>query len=125
KYVDDPLIAVLEGQGFAVDQVMEPKALQVGQLTGCRLVILNNVPAVEVPRDFVNALDFFVREQGGGFLMGGGRHSFGSGGYFQSGVDPLLPVSLELKNDHRKLAVAMAIVMDRSGSMIASVAGLA
>ncbi len=53
--------------------------------------------------------------------MAGGKQSFGSGGYFQSAVDPLLPVSMELRMEHRKLAVALAIVMDRSGSMAASV----
>jgi hypothetical protein len=55
--------------------------------------------------------------------MVGGKHSFGSGGYFQSSVDPLLPVSMELKNEHRKLTVALAIVLDRSGSMGVGVAG--
>ena len=48
---------------------------------------------------------------------GAASNNFGSGGYFESSIDPLLPVSMELKNEHRKLAVAMAIVMDRSGSM--------
>ena len=55
--------------------------------------------------------------------MAGGRQSFGAGGYFQSAVDPLLPVSMELKTEHRKLSLAMAIVMDRSGSMGVGVAG--
>ena len=71
----------------------------------------------------MKSLDFFVREQGGGLLMAGGEHSFGSGGYFQSPIDALLPVSMELKSEHRKLAVALAIVMDRSGSMSVGVGG--
>ncbi|HVJ45765.1 MAG TPA: VWA domain-containing protein, partial [Luteolibacter sp.] len=70
---------------------------------------------------FMKSLDFFVREQGGGFLMAGGKRSFGSGGYFESPIDPLLPVSMELKNEHRKLSVALAIVLDRSGSMSVNV----
>ncbi|MGA0369090.1 MAG: VWA domain-containing protein, partial [Kiritimatiellia bacterium] len=48
-----------------------------------------------------------------------GKSSFGAGGYFDSPVDPLLPVSMELKEEDRKLTVAIAIVMDRSGSMTA------
>jgi hypothetical protein len=86
-------------------------------------VIFNNVPAHEVPRDFLDALDFYVREQAGGFLMVGGKQSFGSGGYFQSSIDALLPVSMELKSEHRKLSVALAIVLDRSGSMSVGVDG--
>ena len=45
--------------------------------------------------------------------------SFGVGGYFKSALDPYLPVSMEIKNEHRKLSLAMAVVLDRSGSMAA------
>ncbi|MFK5923411.1 MAG: vWA domain-containing protein [Verrucomicrobiota bacterium] len=122
-YIKDPLVPILQNQGFQVQVVSEPALLKIGQLSGCKNVIFNNVPAHEVPQSFLKALDFFVTEQGGGFLMVGGKRSFGSGGYFQSPVDALLPVSMELKNEHRKLSVAMAIVMDRSGSMSMTAAG--
>ena len=117
KYLQDPVAATLEKQGFTVQTVTLPTAPQVGQLAGARAVILNNVPAYELPNDFLRSLDFHVREQGASLLMAGGRQSFGAGGYFQSPVDALLPVSMELKTEHRKLSLAMAIVMDRSGSM--------
>ncbi|MGE9269200.1 MAG: VWA domain-containing protein, partial [Verrucomicrobiales bacterium] len=121
NYINDPLVDVLRSQEFTVDIENDSKKLQPGRLSGARAVIFNNVPAHEVPQDFMDALDFFVREQAGGFLMVGGKHSFGSGGYFQSSIDPLLPVSMELKTEHRKLAVALAIVLDRSGSMSVNV----
>lgn len=123
NYPDDPLGALLGAQGMTVDLVTDPSSLTAARLTGARLVVLNNVPASRVPREFLGAIDFFVREQGGGFLMAGGENSFGSGGYFASAVDELLPVSLELKKEQRKLATAMAIVMDRSGSMGMSAGG--
>lgn len=123
KYLNDPLAAALKDQDYDVQVVTEPGNLRVGQLAGARSVVFNNVPAFEVPTAFQDALNFYVREQGGGFLMVGGKQSFGSGGYFQSAIDPLLPVSMELKNEHRKLSVAMAIVMDRSGSMSMSGGG--
>ena len=117
NYLNDPIAEILGEQGFAVQVVQDPLELHEGYLAGSKAVILNNVPAYEMPNEFLDALDFFVTEQGGGFLMVGGKQSFGSGGYFESAVDPLLPVSMELKSEHRKLAVAMGIVMDRSGSM--------
>jgi hypothetical protein len=123
RYQDDPAAKALASLNFDVVTVSEPGKLLPGMLTGARAVIFNNVPAHEVPLDFLKSLDFFVREQGGGFLMAGGKHSFGSGGYFQSSIDALLPVSMELKSEHRKLSVALAIVMDRSGSMSVGVAG--
>jgi hypothetical protein len=118
-YPDDPLAGTLRSQGMEVDVVTEPMRLHPGNLSGPRAVIIDNLPASKLPADFLSALDFFVTVQGGGLLMTGGRFSFGSGGYFQSAVDPLLPVSMELRQEHRRLAVAMAIVLDRSGSMAA------
>ncbi|HUF61968.1 MAG TPA: vWA domain-containing protein [Verrucomicrobiales bacterium] len=122
-YPDDPVAQILAAQGFEVETATDLSSLHLGRLNGCRALILNNVPAYLIPQEFLAGIDFFVREQGGGFLMVGGKSSFGSGGYFQSPVDSLLPVSMELRVDHRRLAVAMAIVLDRSGSMTASVAG--
>ena len=123
RYQDDPVAKALAALDFTVEIVSDPTKLKPGLLAGARAVILNNIPAHEVPSAFMKSLDFFVREQGGGLLMAGGEHSFGSGGYFQSPVDALLPVSMELKSEHRKLAVALAIAMDRSGSMSVGVGG--
>ena len=123
RYQDDPVAKALTALDFTVETITEPANLKPGLLAGARAVILNNIPAHEVPNDFMKSLDFFVREQGGGLLMAGGQYSFGSGGYFQSPVDALLPVSMELKSEHRKLAVALAIVIDRSGSMSVGVGG--
>ena len=123
RYQDDPVAKALAALDFTVETVSDPSQLKPGLLAGARAVIFNNVPAHEIPADFMKSLDFFVREQGGGFLMAGGQQSFGSGGFFQSPIDPLLPVSMELKSEHRKLAVALAIVIDRSGSMSVGVGG--
>jgi hypothetical protein len=120
NYENDPLGRLLAAQGLRVETVARPGALSAAALSGVRLVVLNNVPAHRVAGEFLAALDFFVREQGGGLLMVGGENSFGSGGYFSSAVDPLLPVSMELRKEHRKLATAMAVILDRSGSMAAS-----
>ncbi len=117
KYLNDPVARILRAQGFDVQVVENTLELHEGYLSGAKAVIFNNVPAYETPTEFLDALDFFVTEQGGGLMMAGGKQSFGSGGYFESAIDPLLPVSMELKSEHRKLSVAMGIVMDRSGSM--------
>lgn len=123
RFAEDPLARFLRAQGFEVEVVADPQTLHLGSLSSCRVVLFNNVGAFDVPQGFLEGLDFFVREQGGGLAMFGGKNSFGSGGYFESSIDDLLPVSMELKAEHRKLTVAMAIVMDRSGSMGATVAG--
>jgi hypothetical protein len=123
NYPDDPVAALLESQGINVERVNDPATLSTGRLAGARAVIFNNVPSDRLPQEFLAGLDFFVRDQGGGLLMVGGENSFGSGGYFGSALDPLLPVSMELREDQRKRKAALAITMDRSGSMSAVVGG--
>ena len=89
-------------------------------LTAYRAVILENVAAGRLGVG-IKHLNDFVTERGGGLLVTGGRASFGTGGYFKSTIDPLLPVSMEMRQEHRKQAIALAITMDRSGSMAAPV----
>ena len=123
SYQGDPLGEVLRAQGFEVQAVTDLASLHIGSLSGTKVVLLNNVPAYKLDPAYVRGLDFFVRQQGGGLAMIGGKYSFAAGGWFGSPVEPLLPVSMELKQEHRKLAIAMAIVMDRSGSMAMTVPG--
>ncbi len=88
-------------------------------LLAFRAVVLEDVPAGAAGPQALGALVRLVDDLGGGLLVTGGQASFGVGGYFKSVLDPYLPVSMEVKNEHRKLSLAMAVVLDRSGSMAA------
>lgn len=92
-------------------------------LAAYRLVVFENVAASEISWSEQLGLVRFVRDTGGGFLLTGGRRSFGIGGYHRSRLEELLPVSLELRSEQRKLSIAMAFVLDRSGSMGAATKG--
>lgn len=123
RYENDPVAATLRRLGFDLEVITNARNFHGGRLAGAKAVIFNDVPANEIPHGTLEAIDFYVRGQGGGFLMLGGKFSYGSGGYFESPIEDILPVSMELKEEHRKLAVAMAIVVDRSGSMGVTVNG--
>lgn len=90
-------------------------------LTAFRAVIVDNVPADVLGPERMTALASFATGLGGGLLVTGGPASFGVGGYFKSPLDPHLPVTMEIKNEHRKLSLAMVVALDRSGSMSAPV----
>ena len=88
-----------------------------------RAVILENVALSALSDRADAALRNYVTELGGGLLVTGGRSSFAAGGYYQSRVEDILPVSMERKEEYRRPPLAMGIVLDRSGSMAASVGG--
>jgi len=86
-------------------------------------VLIENVPAEKITERGMESIASWVSEAGAGLMMTGGRHAYGPGGYFKSPLEPVLPVSMELRQEHRKLALAIVVAMDRSGSMAAPVGG--
>src|SRR5262249_49877598 len=84
---------------------------------------LENGPAAKVGTAGMENLAAWVRETGAGLVMTGGRNSYGPGGYYRSPLEPILPVSMELRNEHRKLSLAIVVALDRSGSMAVPIGG--
>ncbi|MBD3265273.1 VWA domain-containing protein [bacterium] len=87
------------------------------RLEGYKGVILNNVPILNLTLRQIEAVKNFVLQEGGGLLVCGGNRSFASGGFYKSALDSLLPVSLEDRQQSKKVSTAFSIVLDRSGSM--------
>ena len=46
---------------------------------------------------------------GTGLAMTGGQKSYGPGGYFKSPLERVLPVSMEMRREHRKMSVAVVV----------------
>ncbi len=80
------------------------------------LVVLADVPRAALPEATLAALESFVR-QGGGLLVAGGTQSFGPGGYMASRLESMLPVRLDIPERREEATLALALVIDRSGSM--------
>ncbi len=118
------LVSTLRAARLPVDVAMAAQhPLTQDSLDAYRAVILENTPAAELGRLKMERLAQFVEDLGGGLLLTGGQRSFGVGGYFNSPLDEVLPVSMEMREEHRKTRVAIAIALDRSGSMAVTVKG--
>jgi hypothetical protein len=114
------LPSVLRAAGLGVEVVTPGRApASLGALDAFRAVVLEDVPAADLPAGAMEALASFVEDFGGGLWMTGGKASFGLGGYRFSPLEPVLPVTMEVREEQRRFALAMAIGLDRSGSMSA------
>lgn len=82
-----------------------------------RLVVLENCRVSDFPGRGVAALAEAVKAGVCSLLVTGGNNAFGMGGYHRSPLDPLLPVEMELRTDVRRGSLAVAMALDRSGSM--------
>jgi uncharacterized membrane protein len=89
----------------------------VKELERYDLVLVSDVPAMFLGLAQMQALDRYVRELGGGFIMAGGEGSFGSGGYQGTQIEKLLPVRFDSEKDLKQPQLAIVLVIDRSGSM--------
>jgi Mg-chelatase subunit ChlD len=118
------LTTLLQAGGLNV-RAMPPEQFNftLEELAGHSAVILENVPAEKIGTRGMETLAEWVRASGAGLMITGGKQSYGPGGYYKSPLEPILPVSLELRQEHRKLALAIVVALDRSGSMALPVAG--
>ncbi|HEX9983586.1 MAG TPA: vWA domain-containing protein [Thermoanaerobaculia bacterium] len=108
--------SVLEAGGLVVETKTAPEwSLEL--LANYSAVVLENLPAEELGTGAMSMLASWVTESGGALMMTGGESAFASGGYFGSPLEPILPVSMELRREHRKLNMAIVVALDRSGSM--------
>lgn len=88
-------------------------------LSGFSGIVVENVPASDLGNHSMELIGQWVRQTGSGLLFSGGKNSYALGGYYKSPLDEIMPVSMELRQEHRKLALAIVAVLDRSGSMAA------
>lgn len=112
-----------EGQVAIEARAADEVSWSLADLAKYSAVLLENVPVEKIGQRGMENLASWVRDGGAGLMMTGGRDSYGVGGYYQSTLDPLLPVSMELRQEHRKNLLAIVVALDRSGSMMAPVGG--
>jgi Ca-activated chloride channel homolog len=86
-------------------------------------VIFSDVPSVDsktgvsITVTQMELIRNYVQKLGGGFIMIGGEHSFGLGGYYKTPIADVLPVKLDIPKEMEVPTIAMCLILDKSGSM--------
>ena len=113
-----PLLAVLKADQLAVDQML-PRQMDAdpNKLRQYDLLILSNVAADQLDKKQLAAIDAYVREQGGGLLVIGGRAAFDPKTLAKSDLQRMLPVSGHVEAAEKKPTMAMVLAIDKSSSM--------
>jgi len=112
------LVSALSAQQFDVD--LRPASAMPGSLRELErydFFILSDVPREAVSDASQDLIEKYVRDLGGGFLFAGGEAGYGLGGWGHSTLERLLPVRMDAERRKEMPGVAMALVIDRSGSM--------
>jgi Ca-activated chloride channel family protein len=110
------LAAGLSAQQLNVDTV-DPLPTTLREAEKYDFIVLSDTPAERVSLAQQEILEEYVRDLGGGFLFAGGENGYGLGGWQHTPVERILPVRMNADKRRDEPEVAMALIIDRSGSM--------
>ena len=130
--LDEPVVLLLEGSDSDGEEIAKmlsaanmdykrynakeaPSTIQ--SLIQYKTIITANVSAEKLNNGFVNALEPYVKDFGGGLVAIGGDDSFALGGYYKTPLEKVLPVNMELKGKKAIPDMSILLVIDKSGSM--------
>ncbi|WIO75329.1 VWA domain-containing protein [Porticoccaceae bacterium LTM1] len=106
----------LVGAGFVIETPTQPLDGNF-PLDDYQLVMIDDAPAKQLPKAFQQRVSDEVQKRGLGLVFAGGRGAFGEGGYYQTPVAEVLPIEFQQRSEKKEPTVALAIIIDTSGSM--------
>lgn len=121
----DELVKILKGSNIDYrlsDAASAPSSLT--EMSAYKTIITCNVSAENLSDGFLNSLEPYVKDFGGGFVAAGGENSFALGGYYKTPLEKVLPVNMDLKGNKETPDMAMMLIIDKSGSMSDAGGGL-
>jgi uncharacterized protein with von Willebrand factor type A (vWA) domain len=98
-------------------KVISPSAFpfSLSSLLQYSAIIFENVPQRDLTLRQLKYVKSYVKDYGGGFLMTGGRDSFGPGGYSDSDIEDITPVLMSPQT--YSSSFGLILLLDSSGSM--------
>jgi len=109
---------ILTSAKIDVDYVKDrevPRTLP--ELLKYKAIVMSDVSLENINNDYINILRNYVRDYGGGLVVTGGENSYALGGYYQTPLEEILPVNMEMKIKGEVPNLGLMLVIDKSGSM--------
>lgn len=109
---------LLESINISYDKA-SPKAAPtaLNQMMEYKVIITLDVFANDLAEGFLDNLEAYVKDYGGGYIAIGGENSYALGGYKNTSIEQVLPVSMNLEGEKQIPTMTTVYVIDHSGSM--------
>lgn len=89
----------------------------ITKLTQYSAVILVDTYIDDLSQGFLGSIESYVNDYGKGLVACGGRHSYALGGWKDTPLETVLPVTMDVKGEKEIPKMAIQLVIDKSGSM--------
>ncbi len=109
---------ILDSIGVKYDCVVPATVpATLSEFTEYSAIVFIDVYADDLRDGFMDNLQTYVKNYGGGFIVTGGQNSFALGNYRDTVIEEVLPVHMELQGENEVPVMALQMVIDQSGSM--------
>lgn len=129
---DVPKVLVIEGtkgEAIGIQSVLEqmggnyesclaesaPSTLE--NMLAYQAIVMSDVYLQDLPEGFLEQIENYVKNYGGGLLVTGGENAYALGGYENTVLEDILPVEMHKKGKKAMPAISLSLVIDHSGSM--------
>lgn len=130
--ISKPNILVIEGSSRSAAGVIEtldisscdyktisptsaPRTLN--ELLEYKTIVMCDVHKDDLNEGFMNSIESYVKDYGGGVVTFGGENSYALGGYRDTALEKILPVNMDKKGKNEVPSISISLIIDKSGSM--------
>ena len=96
----------------------------LNELLEYKVIVLNNVYKDDLTNGFMDNIESYVKDYGGGVVTFGGEDSYALGGYKDTALETILPVNMDKKGKNEVPSISINLIIDKSGSMSAEGGGV-
>ncbi|EOR27746.1 membrane protein [Clostridium sartagoforme AAU1] len=96
----------------------------LNELLEYKSIVLNDVHRDDLSNGFMDNIEDYVKDYGGGLITFGGEDSYALGGYKDTSLEKVLPVYMDKRGKNEVPAISINLIIDKSGSMSAEGGGV-
>lgn len=130
--ISKPKILLIEGNsgdGAGITEVLKttnsdfktisPKSApqNLNEMLEFKTIILSNVYADDLNKRFMDNVETYVKDYGGGLITFGGKDAYALGEYKDTPLEKVLPVNMDKKGKNEIPKISLTLIIDHSGSM--------
>lgn len=116
----EELEKILGEAGANVKKIAPNSApMNLNEFLEYKTIILNNVHRDDLNNGFMDNVETYVKEYGGGLVSFGGEDAYALGGYKDTSLETVLPINMDKTGKNEVPGLSLNLVIDKSGSMSA------